>query len=150
MPQSYIAGFIWLALTVVFGAVELATVQLTTVWFALGASVCTVLSFAGVTNIIVQIGVFTAVSVIALIATRPLVRKITRKNKQPTNADMNIGRSASVTEEIDNLRGSGTVEIGGIPWSAKSASGEVIPAGATVTVTAIEGVKAVVRREDRN
>ena len=136
--------FIWLGLLVLFLAVEFATAQLTTVWFALGAMVALLLAAFGVDNLAIQIIVFTLVSLVSLILTRPLVKKWTRKKVQPTNADMVIGEEAVVTETISNTDGKGLTKVNGAVWSARSADDSVIPAGNTVTVRAIEGVKLIV------
>lgn len=136
--------FVWLGLLVLFLAVEFATAQLTTVWFALGALVSLLLAAFGVDNLAIQIIVFTLVSLVSLILTRPLVKKWTRKKTQPTNADMVIGEEAVVTETISNTDGKGLAKVKGAVWSARSADDSVIPAGKTVTVKAIEGVKLIV------
>ena len=149
MFGQYGPAFIWLGIAVIFGIIEIATVQLTTVWFALGAVVCMLLSFLGVKNIILQLFVFAVVSVVTLVATRPFVKKLTQSRKQPTNADANIGKQAVVTQTIDNVAGTGAAKLSGLDWSAKSADGTVIPQGTLVTVRAIEGVKLVVSPEEQ-
>lgn len=136
--------FVWLGLLVLFLAVEFATAQLTTVWFAAGALVSLLLASFGVDNLAIQIIVFTLVSLVSLILTRPLVKKWTRAKKQPTNADMVIGEEAVVTETISNTDGKGLAKVNGAIWSARSADDSIIPAGKTVTVRKIEGVKLIV------
>ena len=136
--------FVWLGLLVLFLAVEFATAQLTTVWFAAGALVSLLLASFGVDNLAIQIIVFTLVSLVSLILTRPLVKKWTRARKQPTNADMVIGEEAVVTETISNTDGKGLAKVNGAIWSARSADDSIIPAGKTVTVKKIEGVKLIV------
>ena len=136
--------FIWLGLLVVFLAVEFATAQLTTVWFAAGALIALLLAAFGVDNLAIQIIVFTLVSLVSLILTRPLVRKWTRKKVQPTNADMVLGEEAVITETVNNTEGKGLAKVNGAVWSARSIDDSVIPAGKTVTVKAIEGVKLIV------
>ncbi len=137
--------WVWLALLVLFIITEIATVQLTTVWFAGGALVSMLLAAFGVKSITVQIIVFLAVSIILLIATRPLVKRHINKKSQPTNADRSIGQAAVVTEEINNLLGKGSAKINGVEWTARSENGDIIPAGSTVTVTKIDGVKLIVK-----
>lgn len=137
--------WVWLALLVLFIITEIATVQLTTVWFAGGALVSMLLAAFGVKSITVQIIVFLAVSIILLIATRPLVKRHINKKSQPTNADRSIGQAAVVTEEINNLLGKGAAKINGVEWTARSENGDIIPAGSTVTVTKIDGVKLIVK-----
>ncbi len=136
--------WVWLALLVLFIITEIATVQLTTVWFAGGALIAMLLAAFGVKSIFVQIAVFLVISVALLIATRPIVKKHINKKSQPTNADRNIGQKAVVTEEINNLLGKGAAKIAGTEWTARSASDDVIPVGATVTVVRIDGVKLIV------
>ena len=137
--------WVWLALLVLFIITEIATVQLTTIWFAGGALAAMLLSALGVKSILIQCIVFLAVSLLLLIATRPLVKKHINRKSQPTNADRNIGASAIVTEEINNLLGTGAVKINGIEWSARAENGNTVSVGETVTVTRIEGVKLIVK-----
>ena len=133
----------WVILLVVFVVVEAITAQLTTIWFAAGAAAAIVVEMLGAEQWL-QWVVFAVVSAIAVVATRPLVKKITAKRMEPTNADRCIGMTAIVTEEIDNVAGKGTAKVGGTAWTARSQNGEVIAQGSQVTVTAIEGVKIIV------
>ena len=142
--QVNVMLFVWLGLLALFLIAEFATVQLTTVWFAVGALVSLLLAAFGVDNVAVQIIVFALVSLIMLILTRPLVKKWMRRRTQPTNADMVIGEQAVVTEAIDNAQAEGLVKVKGAVWSARSADDSRIPVGAAVTVKAIEGVKLIV------
>ena len=132
--------WVWLALLVLFIITEIATVQLTTVWFAGGALIAMLLAAFGVKSITLQVIVFLTVSIILLIATRPLVKKHINKKSQPTNADRNLGQKAVVTEEINNLLGKGAAKIAGTEWTARSLTDNIIPVGTAVTVILIDGV----------
>ena len=146
MSDEYML-YIWLGLTIIFAIAEAATAQLTTIWFAAGSLAAMILSIVGVKSITVQIITFAAVSLITLIATRPLVKKIIHKKVEPTNADRNIGETGFVTEEICNISGKGTVNIKGVIWTARSADDEqIIPEGELVKVIKIEGVKVIVNK----
>ncbi len=136
--------WLWLSLLIALIITEAATVQLTTVWFAFGALVSMLLAVFGVKSILIQVIVFLAVSLVSLIATRPLVKKYVNKKSQPTNADRCIGSLAVVTEEINNLQETGGVKINGLIWTARSSSSDTISVGTTVTVKAIDGVKLIV------
>lgn len=136
--------WVWLALLVLFIITEVATVQLTTIWFAGGALTAMLLAAFGMDNIAIQTIVFFAVSIILLFVTRPLVKKHITTKAQPTNADRCIGQPAVVTEEINNLIGKGTAKVGSTEWTARSLSGEIIPKDTVVTVARIEGVKLIV------
>lgn len=136
---------VWLILVVVFGLAEASTVGLTSIWFAAG-SVAALLVSLVCRNLWVQAGVFVGVSLVTLLLVRPVAAKHFRpKDHTPTNADSLIGREGVVTEAIDNLAGSGQVKIAGQIWTARSDSGEVIPAGSTVTAVRIEGVRLFVQ-----
>jgi membrane protein implicated in regulation of membrane protease activity len=97
-------------------------------------------------NLIIQFVVFAVVSLVLLIATRPLVRKLRGNVKIiPTNADRCIGQSAVVIEDIDDTSGKGQVKVAGNVWSALSSDGSSIEKGRDVTVLEIKGVKLVVK-----
>ncbi len=137
--------WIWVALLAIFIVVEAATAQLLTIWFAVGSLAALITTFI-TDNIIVQVIVFVVISAIALAITRPLVKKMTQAKKQPTNADMYIGKEAIVTEDINNLEAKGLVKVGGSVWTARTeVDNYTIPAGSHVTVVKIEGVKLIVR-----
>lgn len=137
----------WLVAVIVLGVIEAATVNLVTIWFALGALAALISSvFNG--PLWLQLLLFLAVTALTLVITRPLLKKYFNKNShKPTNADMAIGKQAVVTEAVDNVSGSGAVKCMGKDWSARSENGQAIPVGTIVTVVKIEGVKLIVRTE---
>ena len=87
---------------------------------------------------------FVVVSAIALLVTRPLVKRLKRRGAEPTNADRYIGKTAVVVERIDNENATGLVKVDNQKWTARSVDGSPIEEGMTVTVAAIEGVKLMV------
>lgn len=134
----------WLVSMIALFVIEAATVNLVTIWFAFGALAALITSVSG-GPLWLQIVLFIAVTIITLIPTRALAKKYFNKSKhQPTNADMVIGKECTVTEDIDNLSGTGAVRCMGKEWSARSRSGDKVPEGAVVTAVAIEGVKLIV------
>lgn len=137
----------WLVAVIVLGVIEAATVNLVTIWFALGALAALISSvFNG--PLWLQLLLFLAVTALTLVITRPLLKKYFNKNShKPTNADMVIGKQAVVTEAVDNVSGSGAVKCMGKDWSARSENGQAIPGGTIVTVVKIEGVKLIVKTE---
>ena len=135
----------WLVAMIALFVIEAATVNLVTIWFAVGALAALISSLAG-GPLWLQIAIFIIATVATLIPTRTLAKKYFNKSKhQPTNADMVIGQPCTVTEEINNLAGTGAAKCLGKEWSARSESGETIAKGETVTAIAIEGVKLIVR-----
>lgn len=134
---------VWLALLIIFAVAEAATVGLTSVWFAIGSLGALVCALAG-GNIWLQLGIFIVLSLVCLVALRPLAKKYLNNRVEPTNADRVIGQEARVTQDIDNIQGTGAVTIGGVTWTARSEHDTPIPAGAMVRVLRIEGVKVIV------
>lgn len=135
---------VWLILAVVMAILEACTVQLVSVWFAIGGLAACITSLF-TDSIIIEAVVFVAVSAIALAVTRPLVKKLKKKKAEPTNADRYIGKTAVVISAIDNENAQGMVKVDNEKWTARSDSGELIPKGTIVTVIAIEGVKLIVK-----
>ncbi len=135
--------YIWLGIIVVGVIIETASPQLVSIWFVLGAVVALVANLLGA-NEILQIAIALAVSIAALILTKPLVKKILSQKAVSTNADRNIGKVAVVTTEIAD--GVGIVKVQGASWSAFCKTGETFPVGSKVIVEAIEGVKLVVKK----
>lgn len=137
--------WVWIGLIIVTAAVEAATVQLVTVWFAVGG-VAGLIAYAAGLEIWLQILIFAIVSAVALAVTRPLVKKFTNGRRMPTNADRFIGEKAVVTEKIENDLSKGAVKIGGLEWTARSVDSVTAEVGEQVTVEAIEGAKLIVRK----
>lgn len=136
--------WVWLGAIVVFGITEAATAGLVSIWFAVGALAALLVTLLGM-GITGQIVVFLAVSALSLALTRPLVKKYQSSKVTPTNADRVLGRTAKVTETIDNDNSTGVVYTVGKSWTARSSDGTVIPTGNSVLVERIDGVKLLVK-----
>ena len=135
---------IWLALTAVLLIIEIATLGLTTIWFAGGAVAGFIASMLGA-NVVIQAVVFFVVSIVLLIFTRPFAVRYVNSNKTKTNIDGLIGQEALVLEEINNIRETGCARLEGKEWTARSVDDTVIPADTVVIVERIEGVKLIVK-----
>ena len=143
LDMASILKILWLVLLVVFAGAEAVTVGLTSIWFAAGALCALVAALLG-GALWIQLTLFLAVSLLCLLAVRPLAKRHLNDKVVPTNADRVIGAEAPVTEDIDNIYGKGAVVIRGMTWSARSENGLPIPTGAMVRVLRIEGVKVFV------
>ena len=135
---------IWLIVLVVTLAVEALTAGLVTIWFSAGAVAALISSYLGI-SFVYQIIIFIAVSALALVVTRPLVKSKIVKKAVKTNADLVIGEKALVIEAIEPIEGKGQVKVGGKIWSAKSTSSEKIEKDELVTIERIEGVHLIVK-----
>ena len=134
----------WLAVFVLLIVIELATMGLTTIWFAGGAVAGFIASMLGA-NVVIQAVVFFVVSIVLLIFTRPFAVRYINSNKTKTNIDGLIGQEALVLEEINNIREPGCARLEGKEWTARSVDDSVIPADTVVIVERIEGVKLIVK-----
>ena len=140
----------WLALTIGLIVVEVATVQLVSVWFALSAMITTFVTLIfDDLSIPWQVTIFVVLSAILLIATRPLVKVLLKKRSesQKTNLELYIDKDAVVIEDIDNLKGVGAIKINGLIWSARSMDDTNISKDEIVVFKEISGNKAVVIRK---
>lgn len=141
----------WLVVLVLSIVIEIATLGLTTIWFAGGALLAVIAAALGL-PLVVQIVLFFAASLLLLYFTRPIAVKYFNKDRVKTNAESLVGKQAIVISEIDNLQGIGQVTVAGMEWSARTVEdGKSIPVGGVVNIVAINGVKLIVeeRKEDQ-
>ena len=136
-------AIIWLIVLVVCLVAEIATLGLTSIWFAGGALLAMIIAMIG-GPLWLQVLVFLIASIVLLIFTRPIAAKYFNKNREKTNVNSTIGKQAIVTVTIDNLKGEGQIVTEGMEWTARSLDSTVIEEGSVVTIEKIEGVKAVV------
>ena len=134
---------VWLIVLIVLVVGEAATVGLTFIWFAVGALGGLITAVLG-GEIWMQVVVFLAASALTLALVRPLAAQFLKTSRTPTNADRVIGKTAAVTQTIDNTSGTGQVNVSGQIWSARSEHDVVISVGTEVRVLRIEGVKLFV------
>ena len=135
--------FWWFALLIVFIWAEAATVNMVSAWFAAGALAALVTALLG-GQLWLQITVFLVVSAVCLVLLRPIAKKYFTPKLTRTNVDALAGKTCLCVTDIDNLTGAGQVRLGDVEWSARSTTGEVIPAGTEVKIDRVEGVKVYV------
>lgn len=135
----------WLIAFVILLGIELATMALTTIWFAGGAFVSFVLAMAGASEEM-QLLVFVIVSFVLLFFTRPLVSRYVNRNTTKTNAEALIGKHARITVAVDNNQAMGAAVVNGQEWTARAADdSKIYKEGAMVMITDIKGVKLIVK-----
>ena len=136
--------FIWLIALIVLIVIELATMGLTTIWFALGALVAAITA-ALHAPVVLQVVLFLVISIVSFIFTRPLAVKYFNRDRVRTNVESLIGRQGVVISEINNVEGIGQIQVGGQEWSARTRMvGMTVPVGTVVVVYAVNGVKLIV------
>ena len=134
---------LWIILAIVFLAVEFGTVALISLWFVGGSIAALAVCLLG-GPLWLQVLVFGLISLALLLLVRPFLKKYIDPKKVRTNVDAMRGRQAVLLETVDNLAATGSLELSGVVWTARSADGSVIPAGTVVTVQGVEGVKLLV------
>ena len=135
---------IWTIVLVMAIVIEALTVDLVSIWFALGALVALITETFHV-DVTIQIILFTIISIGSVIITRPLAKKYLHGNIIKTNYDRAIEKHCLVTETItpDNK---GEVKVMGTLWLAASLNNELIEAGEYAEVVSIEGAHVVVKK----
>jgi len=142
-------AILWLGLVILLLIIEIATMGLTTIWFAGGAMAAFFSTFLGATPT-VQRTIFVVLSLVLLVLTRPAAVKYMRSGHVKTNAESLIGRLAVVTAEINNFAQCGEVMIADVSWTARSRTEDrIIPVGSKVRICAIEGVKLIVEETEK-
>ena len=136
----------WLITFLILITIEILTINLVTIWFAIGALTAAIVS-CFTTNLFLEFIVFVLISGICLLFTKPFLNRVKQKPKIPTNLDSIIGKIGQVTEEIDPEE-VGEVKVAGKRWSAISK--ERIPKWTFVVIKKITGVKVVVEKKEEN
>ena len=140
-------GVAWLVAIIAFTILEGLTYQIISIWFAVGAvgALIAVLFHA---SLPIQLAVFVVISVLCIVFTRPLFKKIIAGRIEKTNVDAIIGKTALVTADIDNIAGKGSVKINGLEWSARTADNSKMSIGEKVIVEKVDGVKLIVKKSE--
>ncbi|TVP94352.1 MAG: NfeD family protein [Acholeplasmatales bacterium] len=136
---------IWFLVILVAAYIEITTMDLTSVWFAIGAIVAFILAVIGV-NFVIQLFVFILLSIALLISVKPLAKNYLRTNVVSTNADRLIGKVATCVKEIAPGE-RGQVKVDGQIWTAITEDGDAILVNEKVEILAIEGVKLIVMKQ---
>lgn len=139
-------NLIWLGLFILLLVIEIITVGLTTIWFAVGALAALAANVLGA-DLIIQIIIFLAVSIVLLIFTRPWAEKHLNRKRVRTNYEREIGKVIRITEKVDNLNQTGKSVVDGQEWTVRSKNdSEIFEAGALARVAAVSGVKLIVEK----
>ena len=139
-------AFYWLIIFVIALVVEIATMGLTSIWFAAGGLAALFVAMLG-GNLPVQIIAFLIVAFGLLALTRKWSDKFLDGKKQSTNADRAIGETVRVTERVSNLDRTGRAIVHGQDWAVRTEDDDtIIEKGELVRVLQIKGVKLIVEK----
>lgn len=140
--MSEIIIIVWFVVIIVAALIEMNTMDLTSIWFSVGALVAFILSLTKI-DIVYQIIAFVIVSVGFIVFLRPVVKNYFKTNSISTNSDRLVGKVATCTKPI-GVGERGEVKIDGKYWLAVTSGDEDIEIDEKVEVLAIEGVKLIV------
>ena len=144
-PGGFSMTAVWLVAMIVLLIIEGIVPGLVSIWFAIGAFAAMISAILGA-PLWLQVLWFFAVSILTLCLTRPFAKKYVNSRATPTNAYMLIGKECVVTEEIDNVLGTGAVTVGGKVWTARTEEPDgKAETGKVMTVVRIDGVKLIVK-----
>lgn len=138
---------IWLIFAGICFILEMATEGFLICWLGVGGLCAMGLSFLFPEALLAQLITMALVSVLLILCTRKLSKKMHKEEVAPMNVYTILGKKAVVAQTIDNLKGQGRIKIDSDMWSARNEeSDEVINEGDTVEVIRIDGVKAMVKK----
>lgn len=152
MLNGYGSVFIWLIVLVAMLVIEMATLSLTTIWFAGGALVAIIASMFGA-KISLQVFIFLAVSLLILFLLRPSAVKYFNGKRTKTNVSSLIGLEAKVLETVDNDNMTGKAIVNGQEWTARAVKDDmIIEKGEKASIVDIKGVKLILNniKEEQN
>lgn len=137
----------WTVVLLISVIIEAITIDLVSIWFGVGAVAALICEALGLSQVL-QVVIFTIVSVTCIIISRPLAKKYLRGNTIKTNLDRVIGKHCLVTETI-TADTKGEVKVMGTLWSAVSLDNIKIEAGQYAEVVSIEGAHVIVRKIEK-
>jgi membrane protein implicated in regulation of membrane protease activity len=136
----------WVGIAVVLAVVELMSLDLVLLMFAIGALGAAVVAGLG-GPLWLALLVFAVVSVAFIFLVRPpLVQRLHAGPTLEVGHQNLVGRDALVLEPVDSR--SGRVQLSGEVWSARTEGAETLETGAEARVTRIDGATAIVTSKE--
>lgn len=140
-------ALVWIAVAVIFGIIEVLTLGILTVWFAIGAVFAAVAAILGM-GFLGQFVVFLVSSIVLLYFTRPIAEKYLKIGEHKTNAESLIGEKAIIIQSFEKGQ-TGQAKVRGQVWSCEDVLGrDSYKEGDEVIIVKIEGVRLLIKRED--
>ena len=144
MIETYM-WIVWLVLFVAMLAVEAMGPALVSIWFSFGALIALIVSFIPGVAWWIEVVIFVVISLAALLALRPIVKRYKRHNYN-TNIDSFTGKQGYVIEDITYLR-PGAVKIGDVSWTAIPVDkDQTILENEIIEVVKVSGNKLIVKK----
>ncbi len=144
-----VSPILWIVAGIVLIVVEMVSATFVLVWLGV-AAVITGLGALFIRDILLQVAVFSLLSLVLLALTRPLARKLrARKAGYVSNVDHLVGERGVVIGRIAEGR-TGMVRVGSDVWSARGKQPtDAIDAGEWVEVRAVRSSTLIVERTEK-
>ena len=137
--------WVWLGVIVVSAIIEACTMDLVSIWFAIGALLPLILSATTSLAWPYQILIFIVISAVLILSLRKITKKWLFKNSNyQTNKNALIGKEVRMLEKTD-IDHVGSVKIGDVTWSAVGNEKQTILKGKLVEIVDLEGNKLKVK-----
>ena len=135
--------WVWTGVIAFALIIEFMTMQLVTIWFAVGGIVGLILTIIGGISIEIQVACAVLVSIICIIGLRKFAMKYLNKKSEDKQVEMLVGHKAKMLEDVekDVL---GTIKLNGVVWTAYS--DEKIEANEEVEIIEVNGNKLKVKK----
>lgn len=138
--------WIWLGVLILSTLIEIFTMDMSSIWFAVAALVAIVLAAIPAVGWEVQLGVFFGIAIVSLLALRPIAKKfLLKKSQEKTNIESFIGRKIKMLTD-SNFDTLGSAKVGDVVWSVKDNTGESLFVGEIVEIERIDGNKLIVKK----
>ena len=117
-------------------------------WFGISALIVAAAAWLGLMSTLQQVMLFSLLAIPLVLASHTVFKKYLMRGSPGEhmrhNAEALAGKTALVLAPIQNHQAQGMVSLDGMEWSARSHLGDDIPAGVSVSVVSVDGVKLVV------
>ena len=134
----------WTMATAIFSILEIVIPGLVTIWLALAALILTAISFF-IKNPNIEFVIFTVLSIVFVIFTRPVLKKYLEGKKTNFSSKM-VGQELKIEKVVDleSPKKEYEVRFKGVIW--KGVSSEIFREGEIVKIEDFEGNKIILEK----
>jgi len=137
----------WTMATAIFSILEIVIPGLVTIWLALAALILTAISFF-IKNPNIEFVIFTVLSIVFVIFTRPVLKKYLEDKKTNFSSKM-VGQELKIEKVVDleSPKKEYEVKFKGVIW--KGVSSEIFREGEIVKIEDFEGNKIILEKKKK-
>ncbi len=134
----------WTMATAIFSILEIVIPGLVTIWLALAALILTAISFF-IKNPNIEFVIFTVLSIVFVIFTRPVLKKYLEDKKTNFSSKM-VGQELKIEKilDLESPKKEYEVKFKGVIW--KGVSPEIFREGEIVKIEDFEGNKIILEK----